>query len=257
MTELCRRVYRVAALMIWFCVTGLMALPYRFGGWRAIKGVGKITMLWGSGIAKIQNIKLAVHGEIPKSFKGGLIVSTHSGYLDIIAHSAVFPIRFTPKIEIARWPLLGPFLGLSRPIWIDRGSKQKSMGNVALFRETMRRGIPLIVYPEGTTNDGSKVLPFKTSPFEAAVEGGFKILPILTVLRGCPGRPPVTWHGSMSLLPHIWLILSYPETYIDMYILPVADPSGKSRKDIARELYEIMSAEFERIKGRIPSAAAQ
>ena len=89
-----RRLYRFVTLIIWFMMAGPLAAPFIVGGWKSIRRVSRITRLWGSGITKVLNVKVKVHGDI-SSFEGGLIVSNHMGYFDIIAHAAVFPIRFT------------------------------------------------------------------------------------------------------------------------------------------------------------------
>ena len=247
-----RRLYRFVTLIIWFIMAGPLAAPFIVGGWKSIKRVSRITRLWGSGITKVLNVKVKVHGDI-SSFEGGLIVSNHMGYFDIIAHAAVFPIRFTPKKEIFYWPLLGWYFALSRPIWIDRGSKRKSQTTMNAFKETMEHKIPLLVYPEGTSTDGLHgVLPFKSTPFEAAAQGNFPILPILTVYRD----PSVCWFGSMPLVPHVWKVAGYKSIEIDLYALPVVHPEGRSRKEIADIVHEMMEKEYWKIRGGNPQTDA-
>jgi 1-acyl-sn-glycerol-3-phosphate acyltransferase len=223
-----------------------MAFPFFVGGWTAIKRVSKITLLWGSGIAQIMNLKVNIIGDI-SSFKGGLIVSNHMGYIDIIAHASSFPIRFTPKAEISRWPILGFFLGLNRPIWIDRRSKQKSRETMNQFRMTMKNGIPLIVYPEGTSTSGlDGILPFKSTPFEAAVSENCPILPIVTIYKD----KTVCWWGDMTLLPHIWQISGYKGIEVDLHVLPAVYPEGRSRKEMAKYVHDLMEEEYEKIMGK-------
>ncbi|OGV39260.1 MAG: hypothetical protein A2020_02235 [Lentisphaerae bacterium GWF2_45_14] len=248
-----RRFFRFVSLIIWFMMTGPLAAPFMFGGWKSIKRVSRITRLWGHGITKVLNINVKVHGDI-SSFEGGLIVSNHMGYFDIITHSSVFPIRFTPKKEISRWPLLGWYLSLSRPIWIDRRSKRKSQETMNAFKETMERKIPLLVYPEGTSTDGLHgLLPFKSTPFEAAAQGNFPILPILTVYSD----PSVCWYGKMSLVPHVWKVAGYKSIDVDLYVLPIVHPEGRSRKEIAGIVHDMLEKEYRRIHSERQQGAVE
>ena len=121
-------------------------------------------------------------------FKGGLIVSNHTGYVDILVHAAVLPIRFASKSSIRSWPLLGWFLRTGRPIWVDRSSPRKSKLVAQQFKDNMDHGLSLLVYPEGTSTDGeSGILKFKSTPFAAAIDGDKPVLPTLIRYRKTPG----------------------------------------------------------------------
>ncbi|OGV49466.1 MAG: hypothetical protein A2X49_00785 [Lentisphaerae bacterium GWF2_52_8] len=241
------RFLRIVAVLFWFLALGACAALFMRRSWGCIKKVTGVTRLWGLGFTKILNIKVKVFGD-PSSFKGGIIVSNHMGYLDILVHGSLFPLRFTPKSDIASWPLLGSYVGLSHPIWIDRRSKQKSQEALISFRETMEHEIPLIVYPEGTSSDGkSGVLPFKSTPFEAVVSSNFPILPILTIYNEPDGRPTSCWYGGMTLLPHVWTILGFRSIEVEVHILPPVHPEGRSRKEIAIFVHDIIEAEYKRV----------
>jgi 1-acyl-sn-glycerol-3-phosphate acyltransferase len=242
-----RRLYRFFALLIWLVITGFKAFPHRKGGWESIRAVSQIAKLWGAGIARILNMKIKINGDA-SDFNGGLIVSNHLGYLDIIAHAATFPLRFTPKSDIAKWPLLGSYLGMNRPVWVDRSSRQKSQQMAEDFKETMSHGINLIVYPEGTSTSGKEgILPFKSTPFEAVAVGDFKILPVLTFYYEKPGEKPLAWYGGMTLVPHLWRITALPEIEVELYILPPIAPEGRDRKELAEYVHGVMEKEYFRI----------
>ena len=149
------------------------------------------------------------------------------------------------------WPLLGPFVGQGNPIWIDRNSRHKSKAVADEMIETLRHKINLLVYPEGTSTDGEHgILPFKSTPFEAAVDAGCHIQPLLTFFScedaaGCS----LAWYGESTLLPHIWKVLGLRQAKADVYILPVIEPiAGETRKELAARVYELMSAEYKRIR---------
>jgi 1-acyl-sn-glycerol-3-phosphate acyltransferase len=238
------RIIRIPAILIWLIVTGFLSFFVHLGGWGAIKRVSFCSSMWGRGFIKILNIHIKVHGD-PKSFKGGLIVSNHLGYIDILVHATIFPIRFSPKADIRKWPFLGYYLSISRPIWVDRGSRQKSQEVAREFEETMAHGIPLMVYPEGTSTDGLHgLLPFKSTPFESVTGKRFPILPIITCYKSTEDGQPVAWFGDMTLLPHLWRILGYRRIDGEVHILPTIIPEGQNRKELAVQVHQIMETAY-------------
>ncbi|MBN2643379.1 MAG: 1-acyl-sn-glycerol-3-phosphate acyltransferase [Victivallales bacterium] len=245
-----RRIIRVFLLLIWMPISGLCSLLFVFGGWGNIKRVCHCARIWGGGIAFIISMKKKFFGDMSQ-FKGGLIVSNHTGYLDIIAHASSFPIRFTPKQDIRKWPLMGWYVGIGRPIWVDRSSKQKSIKLKKDFVDTMRHGIPLIIYPEGTSTDGfSGILPFKSTPFAAVAETDLPILPVVTVFDPPNDGSSLAWYGAgddATLIPHCWHILGHKKIEVELHILPVIHPEGRSRKELAAYVHGKMQEKYEQI----------
>ncbi|HCE45424.1 MAG TPA: hypothetical protein DET40_17940 [Lentisphaeria bacterium] len=241
-----RRIIRFPAILVWFAITGIYALFIGFGSRKGIKRVTKVAMLWGAGNARIINMNIKVVGD-PHKIEGGIIVSNHLSYLDILAHAAVFRLRFTPKADIARWPFLGWFIYVSRPIWVNRESRQESHLTLRKYKETLEDGINLIVYPEGTSSDGKGILPFKSTPFEAVVSGNFKIHPILTRYVRKPDEPTLCWYGGMTLVPHCWYVLGRKSTEVEIHILQPILSNGKNRKELARFVHDYMEKEYEKL----------
>ena len=245
MTHL-RRTIRILLLILWMPFTSLLGIIMGFGGWSGIKRVTIISRLWGWGISKIIGMEIKVHGD-PKKVEGGIIVANHQSYLDVIAHAAVFRIRFAPKVEISSWPVLGWILAISRPIWVDRKSKQSSQKTLEEYRETLEHGINLIVYPEGTSSDGKGILPFKSTPFEAVAPGNFKIYPVLIRYIQKPGEPTLCWYGDMTLPPHCWYMLGVPSIKVEINIMEPLFASGKNRKELAVFVHDHMENEYRKL----------
>ena len=250
-----RAVWRLLLLAI--CFTGLsvwVRLIIWGNSWKAVRRASYWTRVWARMANRIINLKVTVHGD-PDLVGGGLIIGNHQGYLDVVTHGSVFKIRFAPKIEIRRWPFLGWMVGLSRPVWIDRRSRQKSRATAEEMVETMRHGIPMLVYAEGTSTDGKHgLLPFKSTPFEAAAEQGLPIQPTLLFFESTPADGnggPLSWHGDYTLLPHIWRILGLKEIRADVHVLPVIRPEpGEDRKHLANRVHDFMEEEYWRIMNR-------
>ena len=247
MTDFFRRLYRITAIILWSAVIAILSIPGQLtGGWAGTRELSRYAQLWARGIAKIINLRVKISGGIP-SGGGGLVVSNHTGYLDIITHGSVLPLRYTPKTEIAGWPVLGWYLALSRPIWVDRVSKQGSKKIMEDYTETMKNGMFLIVYPEGTSTDGrGGILPFKAASFEAAIAADAPVFPVITRYKELPGFPTVCWYGSMSLLPHVWQVLKLPSIDAELNFLPHVLPSGNPRKELASLVHDTMAGEYSR-----------
>ena len=229
-------------------LVAILSAPYRVrGGWKSTKDITNFTHLWNKGIAKIINLRVKVYGWVP-SVAGGVVVSNHLSYIDIITHGSVLPLRYSPKSDIKSWPVLGWYVGLSRPIWTSRISKRASKKTLRDFAKTVNKGMYLIVYPEGTSTDGkSGILPFKSTPFEAAITVNAPIIPVLTHYKQRRGEKTICWYGDMTLLPHAWEILGFPSIEAELHFLKAILPEGKERKELTAYVHDLMAREYARL----------
>ena len=237
-------IYRVAALLVWTLIMIAMTIPYHFTVWRGRIRISHLLRAWMRGSARILNLHVEIKGEVP-DISSGLVVSNHLGYMDILAHGTVFPLRFTSTTVISRLPVLGNVIGVTHPVWVDRESRSASRKALRDFAKTMKKGMYLIVYPEGTSTDGKKgILPFKSTPFEAAAYGDLPVLPILTRYRESPEDPTVCWYGDMTLFPHLWHVLGLKSIQAELHFLEPIFPEGKDRKELAEYVHGVMSAAY-------------
>ena len=164
-------------------------------------------------ITKIIGLKIDRVGDISRD-KKVLFVSNHLSYLDIIILGSLIPGRFIAKSEVANWPIFGFLSKITRTIFIRRDRKA-SHDQVRLIKEQLDRCEKLILFPEGTSSDGRRVLPFKSPLFDAAIFANAIVQPITiryTHLNGIPvgysSRSLFGWYGDMDLRPHLWNALS-------------------------------------------------
>ena len=244
-----RRIYRIIMIILWLFVMYFYALAVRFlggkSGYVAVKRLSKAAKVWGYGLSKILNIEISIHGNVDNV--NGLIVSNHLSYIDILVTATVFPLRFTPNTEIANWSFLGWFLKCSRPIWIDRKSRQSSRKTLNEFINTLKNDINLIIFPEGTTTDGkSDLLPFKSTTFEAAVKGNLPVYPILIHYKEEAGTS-ICWYGDTTLTSHTWKCFGLKKIETEIHILEPVFPLSKNRKIFSKEVHEIMNTEYQKL----------
>ena len=165
---------------------------------------------------RILGFRVRVIGK-PISDRPTLFAANHISYTDITILGSLIPGSFIAKQEVANWPFFGWLAKLQRTVFVER-----RMGSAVAQRDAISRrlaaGDALILFPEGTSGDGNRVLPFKTALFSAAEDKG-KIGPIAvqpvslayTRLDGIPigrsHRPFVAWCGDTGLIRHLWSMI--------------------------------------------------
>ena len=243
-----RRIYRVLFIFIWNSIIWPALLIARCSNyWEGQRKIGTISLVWGKGLARVLGFKIKITGDLD-DFKGGLVVSNHTGYVDIIVHAAIWPIRFAPKKSIRNWPLLGWFIASGRPVWIDRSSPRKAKKVAREFEESMLNGVPLLVYPEGTSTSGKDgILKFKSTPFEAVANTEFKLQPTIIRYGDTPDNKPIAWYGDMTFLPHLWRILGYKEIHAEVVVMEPFIADGRDRKELARYTHGLMEKDYNNI----------
>lgn len=239
-------IIRFIIFFIWLFIMGGIATYFYYfkRGWTSIKILSHCAQIWAKGNAFIFGLKVEIHGN--HKDHGGLIVSNHVSYMDIFLLGSVFPLRYAPKDDIKNWPILGWALGLSKPIWINRSSKHSAMKVLNAFKHTIANGINLIAFPEGTTSSGkTDLLQFKSTAFEAAINGCFSVYPVLLKYED----DSIAWYGDGdSLLVHAWKVLSKRQIKADLYILAPIKPEKKAnRKAFCALVYEEMNDKFIKI----------
>jgi len=181
-----------------------------------------------------------------------LIVANHASWLDISVITALAPVVFVAKREVADWPLFGLLARLQRSVFVDRARKLATADANAEIAARLAEGDPVVLFAEGTSSDGNRVLPFRSSLIGAAhaalaeAEHADKVWvqPLSLAYVGLDGlplgrphRPCVAWYGGLDLLPHLAGIMR--RGAVDVVVTwgePIACAAATDRKAIARAL---------------------
>lgn len=161
----------------------------------------------------ILGIRLTVAGR-PMQQKGA-IVANHASWLDIFTLNACDRIYFVSKSEVAKWPGIGWLARATGTVFIDRDPRD-AKAQQALFEARLRANHRLLFFPEGTSTDGLRVLPFKPTLFAAFFTHGMEhvmhIQPVTVIYRAPAGEDPrfYGWWGDMAFGPHMLKILAAP-----------------------------------------------
>jgi 1-acyl-sn-glycerol-3-phosphate acyltransferase len=156
---------------------------------------------------RLFGVDYTVEGRLPGA---GVIVSNHLGYLDIVVFAACMPMVFVSKSEVGGWPGIGTLAKLAGTIFLNRARKSDLANAAARMKLAVESGVPVLFFPEGTSSDGSHVLPFHAGLFAPAAEGGWPVTPasIRYELDEGSVEDEVCYWSDMTFLPHFWNLLS-------------------------------------------------
>ena len=241
--NLLRKIFRIPLFVLWFVCSSTLCRLTNHGSNASERGLWW-TLIWAKVTAWIFNLKVHVKGDV-ENFKGGLITANHQCALDILVLASTFKIRFAPKAEMRRWPLIGFMTQCNDPVWIDRSTPSKAKISAEAMCRTMKSGKAMMVFPEGTTSDGKDgLLPFKSTSFQAVIDSGTAVLPVvISYDEKCRSR--LQWTGNTGFLNHAWDVLGLKKTDVTVYVLNLIQPlADEDRKALAARVYDIMNQKW-------------
>lgn len=165
----------------------------------------------------ILRIHVRVVGE-PVRGRAVLYVSNHVSWVDIVVIGSIAPAAFVAKSEVAKWPLVGITAKMQRTVFVDRTRRHQAADAIAEIVKRLASGTSVVLFAEGTSSDGNRVLPFRSALLGAikhAAQHGDGAADILiqpmsicyTGQHGIPmgrqHRPLVAWYGDLDFMPHI------------------------------------------------------
>lgn len=176
------RVFYRLILFALLVVIGLLITLVLFPlvGWQSKR---RIIKTWSHWLLRALGIRLVVDRAPPAANLQGLMVSNHSSWIDIFATNAVQAVRFISKSEIRDWPVLGRLVTMAGTLYVERGNRSKINETNQSIRDAVAAGDLIGFYPEGTTTDGTYLLPFKTNLFQPAVDYQMTVYPVAVSYR--------------------------------------------------------------------------
>lgn len=238
----------VAIVHLWISILGL---PNR---WKILSRLNRnYTLL----LRLILNIKVTIAGDAGQLERGGyVVIANHVSYVDGIVLGSTFPIVFVSKREVKKWPIVGQWNVLCGTIFINRQRKNEVGTMVREMTRKLRQEANVLLFPEGTSTNGEKMLPFQTVPLAAPLRSRSIIVPV-TLAYTTIDEQPVTavnrdfvyWYGDMDFVTHFWNLLGRRGVEVLVTLQPkiecfrYADNSA-GRKKLAEDCYN-------RVLGRV------
>jgi 1-acyl-sn-glycerol-3-phosphate acyltransferase len=224
-----------------------------------LPGHGKVLFarLYWTVFTRLIGIKVRVIGTAVKRDGGRPVVyvSNHSSWIDVPVIGGVLDGCFVAKRDVATWPIIGTMARLGRTVFVSRSRTSTARERDAM-RAVLKAGDNLILFPEGTSSDGSRVLPFRTSFFalaEVRNPEDLKELPLIQPisvvydrLGGLPAgrasRPVFAWYGDMDIASHFWRLTQHIGLRATVLLHTPLDPARfEDRKALSQAVWQIVA----------------
>lgn len=238
-----RAVRRIATALVWTMVAvPIQAVLIRLSP----RGAMSFARTYHAVLCRVIGLEVQVIGQ-PSASPSVLFVSNHSSWLDILVLGSVLQAAFVAKAEVGQWPVAGTVARLGRTLFVSR--KRTGTGKEAEeIQQRLASGDSIILFPEGTSNDGTRVLPFRSSFLSVAQEAK-QVQPVSLVydrLGGLPAcrrdRPFFAWYGDMDLATHFWRIARRSGARATVLLHDPADPAAfPDRKALTAAASEVVA----------------
>ena len=197
------------------------------------------------------NINVEVIGKRDLNNVPTLYVSNHLSYLDIPVLGSTIRGRFIAKNEISNWPIIGYLSKVGNTIFINRNLKFLKT-NKSIIYDYLCRGDNIILFPEGTTSDGNRVLKFKSSLLTSLENKNILIQPIVIRYKSINGmplnrwlKPIIAWYGDVDFKPHLINILKLFSIKAQIIFLPALNGRDfANRKDMTSSLHHAIDSSY-------------
>lgn len=243
------RALAALALLVPACLVGI---PLQWiAGKIGSRAAARIPLVFHRWVNQVLGIRRILNGA-PAEQRPLLLVSNHVSWIDITVLSAILPVSFIAKSEVGTWPLFGGFARLQRSVFVDRTRRGATLSANRQIAERLAGGDVMVLFGEGTSSDGTRVLSFRSALLgavrDAAASSGEAVSVQATAItyvrrHGMPishnHRAELAWYGGMDLLPHLWDVLGGGA--IDVVISfgsAMRIDASTDRKELARHLEE-------------------
>ena len=196
-------------------------------------------------------IETSVTGTLPGV---GLVVCNHLSYLDILVIAAQGPAVFVAKSDVVKWPAIGGLLVRAGAILAERGRPLTSRKTSDEIRSVLDAGVPVVLFPEGTSSDGSEVLPFKPTLLQTALDADSPITPAAITYQADGGNAAddICYWGEATFFPHLIRLAGLRRVVGQLdFGEPARIPANR------KEAAKMLQAEVTRLKNRCENHVPQ
>lgn len=189
---------------------------------------------WARRMLAACGVRLEVEGHVLHGHV--LLLANHISWLDIFVIDAVAPTRFVAKSEIRGWPLFGLLAARTGTLFIERGRRHAVHAANVQVATVLRAGARVGIFPEGTTGDGTQVLPFHANLVQAALDAAAQVQPVALAYRLPDGTAcqAAAFLGEQTLAQSVLVVLRARPLVAQVAFLPPVETAGRTRHDVAR-----------------------
>jgi 1-acyl-sn-glycerol-3-phosphate acyltransferase len=193
---------------------------------------------WSERLLRIMHVEARVHGLPAAGLPGNmLIVANHISWLDIFVLNTVQPARFIAKAELKRWPLVGLMIAGCGTLFIERERRRDAHRVNDHAREVLAAGDIIAIFPEGTTTDGTTLLPFHGSLLQPVIDAQGHLQPIAIryLKRDGTHNDAPAYVGETSFMGSFWRVLGERAMVVEMILVPALAAHARHRRELSRE----------------------
>lgn len=222
---------------------------------------------WGIAFAaratlRILDIHLRVHGleQVADRSKPIFLVCNHTGFMDVVMVSSFWTSNFVTSVEVQTSGLLGLITKLGGCLFVERRNRSRLQEEKQEIAQVISRGLPVFVFPEGTSSNGDGVLPFKAALFDCAIYAKVPVQPVVVCYSQINGVKPdrelqdhAYYYGDMSFFPQLKRMFSLRAVIVDVVLLPQIptdglEADGTGRKELANLSHARISETYASLK---------
>lgn len=202
---------------------------------------------------RILGIKVSVFGQSRRTSTdiNYCVISNHVSSIDILIIASIMPAIFVTSMELKSGLTTGIIARAGGSIYVERRSIGSLKREIEEITAMLKSGFTVVIFPEGTTSSGERVMPFKISLFQSAVRSSISVLPICLRYRTIDGesitasnRDSIYYYGGQSFIRHVLRVLALGRVNVDAIFLERISPGAHSRKDLAAEAHRVISKAY-------------
>ncbi len=233
-----RRALRLPAMIV-LLFLGLFITLVLFPMWGAARR-DRVVAWWSRLLLRACGVRVEErpdrHAPLSSLDEAGLLASNHISWIDIFVINALRPASFVAKADIARWPLVGLLVARVGTLFLERGKRHAVRDAIHRVEAVFAQQRVVAVFPEGTTGDGERLLPFHANLIQGAVHAKVPVFPLGLRYIDREGRrsDAVTFIGDTTFVASVWRLVAAPVTVAEVYTLPPIRPEpGLTRHEIS------------------------
>ena len=191
---------------------------------------------WSRRLLAILAVDARVEGDLAAHRGNVLVVANHVSWLDIFVLNAHRPVRFVAKAEIAKWPVVSQLVRGAGTVFIERERRRDTHRVNHQVARVLAAGDVVAVFPEGTTTDGTGLLPFKSSLLQPIVEAEGHVQPVAIRYRSQRGDAAlaVAWVGDTTFAQSFWAVCGERRITVELLAQPALHARAAHRRELAR-----------------------
>jgi len=193
---------------------------------------------WSVKLLRIMNIESRVRGMPPSAWAGNvLVVANHISWLDIFVLNTIEPGRFIAKYELAAWPLVGHLIAGCGTLFLDRSSRRDAHRINEQARAVLAAGDTIAIFPEGTTTDGTMLLPFHGSLLQPVVDALGNVQPVAIRYANLDGtfNDTPAYVGDTTFMASFWRVLGERRLVVEVTLPPAIPAAGRHRRQLSEQ----------------------